>query len=79
MHSIWFRLALNRDSSVDEVMDRLQSNPRVAMTDKQQANVVCGDALEADLPHPVPGGTLRATPPAPRPEIEVEAVVRDDD
>jgi glyceraldehyde-3-phosphate dehydrogenase (NAD(P)) len=40
MHSIWFRLALTRDSSVEEVIDRLRKNPRVAMTDKQQANVV---------------------------------------
>lgn len=40
MHSIWFRLQLTRDSSVEEVVDRLRSNPRVAVTDKQQANVV---------------------------------------
>ena len=40
MHSIWFRLALTRDSSVEEVLSRLQSNPRVALTDKQQANIV---------------------------------------
>ncbi|MDH3253577.1 MAG: hypothetical protein OEM62_01185 [Acidobacteriota bacterium] len=40
MHSIWFRLALTRDSSVQEVVDRLRANPRVALTDKQQANVV---------------------------------------
>jgi glyceraldehyde-3-phosphate dehydrogenase (NAD(P)) len=40
MHSIWFRLALIRDTSLEEVVDRLRANPRVALTDKQQANIV---------------------------------------
>ncbi len=40
MHSIWFRLALNRDITLEEVHERLASNPRVARTNKQQANIV---------------------------------------
>lgn len=40
MHSIWFRMLLDRDVSLDEVVTRLQENPRVAVTEKQQANVV---------------------------------------
>ena len=40
MHSIWFRMALNRDTNLEEVLARLEANPRVALTNKQQANVV---------------------------------------
>ncbi|MDY7093808.1 MAG: hypothetical protein SX243_12625 [Acidobacteriota bacterium] len=40
MHSIWFNLMVNRDTSVDEVIQRLKSNHRVAVTDKQQANLI---------------------------------------
>ncbi len=40
MHSIWFRLAYDRDTSVDEAVSRLRANPRVAVTEKQQTNVV---------------------------------------
>lgn len=40
MHSIWFRLAFDRDTSVAEAIERLRANPRVAVTDKQQTNVV---------------------------------------
>ncbi len=40
MHSIWFNLKLSRDTDLDEVMQRLADNPRVAMTDKQHANLI---------------------------------------
>ena len=40
MHSIWFQLAFGRDVTVEEVEERLRSNPRVAVTDKQQANLI---------------------------------------
>ena len=40
MHSIWFYLSLNRETNVDEVMERLEANPRVALTDKTQANLI---------------------------------------
>ena len=40
MHSIWFNLVLNRDTTLEEVMQRLRDNPRVAMTDKRDANLI---------------------------------------
>jgi glyceraldehyde-3-phosphate dehydrogenase (NAD(P)) len=40
MHSIWFRLALSRDTSLGEVERRLRENRRVAVTEKQLANIV---------------------------------------
>jgi glyceraldehyde-3-phosphate dehydrogenase (NAD(P)) len=40
MHSIWFRLALSRDISLEEVNARLRENRRVAVTEKQLANIV---------------------------------------
>ena len=40
MHSIWFSLALDRDMTVDEAIDRLQANTRVAITYKRSANQV---------------------------------------
>ncbi len=40
MHSIWFRFLLERDSSLDEVRQRLRDNPRVAVTDKRFANLI---------------------------------------
>ena len=40
MHSIWFQLALGRDVTLEEVEERLRANPRVAVTDKQQANLI---------------------------------------
>ena len=40
MHSIWFYLSLTRDIGHAEVMDRLENNPRVALTDKEQANLI---------------------------------------
>ncbi len=40
MHSIWFNLNLSRNTSLDEVRQRLRDNPRVAMTDKNQANLI---------------------------------------
>jgi glyceraldehyde-3-phosphate dehydrogenase/erythrose-4-phosphate dehydrogenase len=40
MHSIWFNLDLDRETSVDEIKQRLRANPLVALTDKRLANVV---------------------------------------
>ncbi len=40
MHSIWFSLKMTRDTSLDEVLERLRGNNRVAVTDKNQANIV---------------------------------------
>lgn len=40
MHSIWFELALNRDTDMDEVIQRLTDNHRVARTHKQEANLI---------------------------------------
>jgi glyceraldehyde-3-phosphate dehydrogenase (NAD(P)) len=40
MHSIWFHLVLERDITLEEVVKRLRENPRVAMTDKRQANQI---------------------------------------
>ena len=40
MHSIHFSLALDRDVDVDEVIDRLMENTRVAVTHKRSANQV---------------------------------------
>jgi glyceraldehyde-3-phosphate dehydrogenase (NAD(P)) len=40
MHSIWFHLVLGRDTSLEEVAERLRSNARVAVTDKKEANVI---------------------------------------
>jgi glyceraldehyde-3-phosphate dehydrogenase type II len=40
MHSIWFNLDLNRDTSTEEVKRRLKENPRVAVTDKRYANLI---------------------------------------
>ena len=40
MHSIWFQLVLNRDTTLEEVVDRLRQNHRVALTDKTEANLI---------------------------------------
>ncbi len=40
MHSIWFRMLFSRDVTLEEITKRLNDNRRVAVTDKQQANVV---------------------------------------
>ncbi len=40
MHSIWFSLALDRNMTVDEAVDRLQANTRVAITYKRSANQI---------------------------------------
>ncbi len=40
MHSIWFSIRVNEDTTVDEVVDRLKGNPRVALTDKMDANLI---------------------------------------
>lgn len=40
MHSIWFELTLNRDIDLDEVVQRLTDNHRVARTHKQEANLI---------------------------------------
>ncbi len=40
MHTIWFNLRFTRDVTLEEMVERLRSNPRVALTEKQHANVV---------------------------------------
>jgi glyceraldehyde-3-phosphate dehydrogenase/erythrose-4-phosphate dehydrogenase len=40
MHSIWFNLGLTRDTTTEEVKQRLKDNPRVAVTDKRDANLI---------------------------------------
>ena len=40
MHSIWFNLELDRDTTVEEVKQRFRDNPLVAMTDKKSANLI---------------------------------------
>jgi glyceraldehyde-3-phosphate dehydrogenase/erythrose-4-phosphate dehydrogenase len=40
MHSIWFNLELDRDTTVEEVKKRLRDNPLVATTDKRYANQI---------------------------------------
>jgi glyceraldehyde-3-phosphate dehydrogenase (NAD(P)) len=40
MHSIWFQLQLNRDTTVEEMAELLRANPRVAVTDKCYANLI---------------------------------------
>ncbi len=40
MHSIWFQIGFTHDISQDQVLERLRANARVAVTDKQHANVV---------------------------------------
>jgi len=40
MHSLWFNLMLDRDTTLDEVVGRLRDNARVAVTDKKAANLI---------------------------------------
>ncbi|MEM8962802.1 MAG: hypothetical protein AAGD38_15060 [Acidobacteriota bacterium] len=40
MHSIWFHMRLSRDFTHDEILERLRTNPRVALTDKRQTNLI---------------------------------------
>lgn len=40
MHTIWFSILVNNKTTVDDVIDRLQQNDRVAMTHKKSANSV---------------------------------------
>ncbi len=40
MHSIWFNLVLDHDTTLEEVYDRLRANHRVAVTDKPHANLI---------------------------------------
>ncbi len=40
MHSIWFNMVTNREFTTEEVERRLKSNPRVATTQKLQANLI---------------------------------------
>ncbi|HVS14640.1 MAG TPA: hypothetical protein VMV46_11995 [Thermoanaerobaculia bacterium] len=40
MHSIWFHLQMNRDITREEVVERLIGNPRVAVTEKRDANLI---------------------------------------
>lgn len=40
MHTIWFSLILANKASVDDIIDRLQQNDRIALTHKKSANAV---------------------------------------
>ncbi len=40
MHSIWFQMAFTRETDRDEVIERLEANHRVALTDKREANLI---------------------------------------
>lgn len=40
MHSIWFNITVDRPTSVEEVVAKLHANPRVAMTEKRDANLI---------------------------------------
>jgi len=40
MHAIWFSLLLDREMTKDEALERLEANPRVAITHKRSANRV---------------------------------------
>jgi glyceraldehyde-3-phosphate dehydrogenase (NAD(P)) len=40
MHSIWFQLELSREAQLNEVLERLKNNHRVATTHKQEANLI---------------------------------------
>ncbi|MEO8275367.1 MAG: hypothetical protein ABI639_04065 [Thermoanaerobaculia bacterium] len=40
MHSIWFNLAFKRDVTMDEMIERLRGNLRVAVTDKRNCNEI---------------------------------------
>lgn len=40
MHSLWFQLVVGEQTSLDEVLRKLESNPRVAVTDKRYANLI---------------------------------------
>ncbi len=40
MHSIWFHITVDRPTSLEEVVAKLHANPRVAMTEKRDANLI---------------------------------------
>ncbi len=40
MHSLWFSLELDRETTVDEAIDKLAANTRVALTHKTSANQI---------------------------------------
>lgn len=40
MHSLWFSLQLDHEMTVDDAVDRLDANPRVALTHKKSANSI---------------------------------------
>lgn len=40
MHSLWFSLQLDHEMTVDEAVERLDANPRVALTHKKSANAI---------------------------------------
>jgi glyceraldehyde-3-phosphate dehydrogenase (NAD(P)) len=40
MHSLWFHLHMTRDTTLEEVKERLIGNHRVAVTDKRHANLI---------------------------------------
>jgi hypothetical protein len=40
MHSIWFNLRLKRAVRLDEVIEKLQANPMVTLTEKTMSNTI---------------------------------------
>ena len=40
MHSIWFNMKLTQETNRDEVIEKLKANPRVAITEKRDANLI---------------------------------------
>lgn len=40
MHSMWFHLITKREVTLDEIVSRFRTNPRVAMTAKKDANLI---------------------------------------
>ena len=40
MHSIWFRILAAREISLEQTRQRLKGNPRVALTEKRDANLI---------------------------------------
>jgi glyceraldehyde-3-phosphate dehydrogenase (NAD(P)) len=40
MHSLWFDMTLSHPMRRDQVLSRLEANPRIAMTEKRSANQI---------------------------------------
>ncbi|MBZ0113398.1 MAG: hypothetical protein K8J08_13125 [Thermoanaerobaculia bacterium] len=40
MHSLWFHMVLDHDTTREKILQRLEDNPRVALTNKDAANLI---------------------------------------